>query len=85
MTVEKDIFMLTAVAWRFTPFKTHISLQRCKGLTDYVLLLDADMILEINSLFDKNELKCDYYKLSQGNENFYYDNIRIVTNNGNYH
>lgn len=66
-------------------YNRNISLQKCKDLTDYVLLLDADMVLEINKSFDKKDLICEYYTLSQGNENFYYHNMtRIVKNNGMY-
>ena len=62
-----------------------ISLKKCNGLTDYVLLLDADMVLEVNPSFDKHSLDQDNYKITQGSESFYYDNVRIVRNNGNYH
>ena len=60
------------------------ALQACAGMSDYVLLLDADMILEINR-FDKNRLReADSFCLLQGNESFYYQNMRIVKNNGLY-
>jgi hypothetical protein len=59
----------------------NVALQKCKDLTDYVLLLDADMVLEIND-FDKSLLIHDNYKISQGSKYFYYDNIRIVKNDG---
>ena len=53
-------------------------------MSDYVLLLDADMILEINN-FDKSKLKeADTFCLLQGNDSFYYQNMRIVKNNGLY-
>jgi hypothetical protein len=83
-------------------YNRNVALQKCKGLSDYILLLDADMVLEINSLKQtdgkyidkedielsivalKNELVYDSYKISQGSENFYYDNTRIVKNNGLY-
>lgn len=52
------------------------------GMSDYLLLMDADMILEIIS-FDKHILnKYDCFHVLQGNNNFYYQNIRIVKNNG---
>jgi tetratricopeptide (TPR) repeat protein len=68
------------------PFKNfaynrNVALHSCKGLTDYVLLLDADMILKINN-FDKHSLTLDYYSLFQGNDSFYYENVRLVRNNG---
>ena len=69
------------------PFKNfahsrNIALSSCKGMSDYVLLLDADMILKVNESFVKTDLKEDFYYLFQGNESFYYQNVRIVKNNG---
>lgn len=62
------------------------SLKACQGLSDYVLLLDADMVLQINSNLDipgfKMMLNDDGYHLFQGNNNFYYKNVRIVKNTG---
>jgi hypothetical protein len=71
----------------YYPFKNfahnrNIALQSCKGMSDYVLLLDADMILKVNEKFVKTALKEDFYYLFQGNESFYYQNVRIVKNNG---
>ena len=71
------------------PFKDfchnrNFALKSCQGMSDFVLLMDADMILEINA-FDKNMLKhIDSCYILQGNENFYYQNLRIVRNNGLY-
>ena len=71
------------------PFKNfchnrNFALQSCKDMSDYVLLLDADMILEIKK-FDKKILKtADSFHILQGNESFYYQNMRIVKNNGLY-
>ena len=60
------------------------ALKACVGMSDYVLLLDADMILEIRD-FDKNILSTgDCFYLLQGSEAFYYKNLRIVKNNGLY-
>jgi tetratricopeptide (TPR) repeat protein len=60
------------------------ALRACSGMSDYALLLDADMILEINN-FDKRKLaEADSFCLLQGNESFYYQNMRIVRNNGLY-
>ena len=59
------------------------SLQKCIGMSDYVLLLDADMELIIKD-FDKSILTKDNYYILQGNDNFYYNNVRIIKNNGNY-
>jgi tetratricopeptide (TPR) repeat protein len=71
------------------PFKNfsynrNFSLQACFGLSDYVLLLDADMIVESNN-FDKNILHtADSFHILQGNESFTYQNVRIVKNTGLY-
>ena len=71
------------------PFKNfchnrNFSLQACKDMSDYVLLLDADMIIESHN-FDKTILKsADSFNILQGNESFYYQNMRIIKNNGLY-
>ena len=71
------------------PFKNfahnrNVALWGCKGMSDYVLLLDADMILKVSEKFDKKVLTQDYYHIFQGNEAFYYQNVRIVRNTGVY-
>lgn len=54
---------------------------------DYLLLLDADMKLELNieniEEFKKNLTKGAYY-LYQGNHGFFYKNVRIVENSVDY-
>lgn len=71
------------------PFKNfchnrNFALQSCIGMSDYIILLDADMVLEIN-FFNKSFLKnADYFSIIQGNESFYYQNVRIIRNNGNF-
>jgi tetratricopeptide (TPR) repeat protein len=71
------------------PFKNfchnrNFALQSCIGLSDYILLLDADMILEINN-FDKTLLNtAQSFSILQGNDSFYYQNLRIIKNNGLY-
>ena len=60
------------------------ALKCCTGMSEYVLLLDADMILKIGE-FDKKLLsQADSFCLLQGSEEFYYQNMRIVKNNGLY-
>jgi len=69
------------------PFKNfshnrNFALQACVGMSDYVLLLDADMILKLSN-FDKRCLSNnDYFYVLQGSESFYYQNTRIIKNNG---
>lgn len=45
---------------------------------DYLLFLDADMVLKIDEKFDKNSLTHDFYKVVQKNPNITYYNIRLV-------
>ena len=66
------------------PFKNfsynrNFALKSCVGMSDYVLLLDADMILEIKT-FDKRMLIFDCYNILQGSNEFFYLNMRIVRN-----
>lgn len=69
------------------PFKNfchnrNFALQSCVGMSDYVLLLDADMTLEIHN-FDKKMLNdASSFTILQGNEVFFYQNLRILKNNG---
>ena len=73
----------------YEPFKNfchnrNFSLNSAVGMSDYILLMDADMILEIKD-FNKSELLLAYsHTILQGNDDFYYDNMRIVKNNGLY-
>jgi glycosyltransferase involved in cell wall biosynthesis len=67
------------------PFKNFgynrtVSLQKCYGLSDYVLLLDADMQLSISSTFDKSMLSSyEVIYICQGNlYTNYHCNIRII-------
>jgi tetratricopeptide (TPR) repeat protein len=68
------------------PFKNFehnrtFALKECMGMSDYVLLLDADMVLKIGT-FNKSDLNHDCIFLFQGNDDFYYKNARIVKNAG---
>ena len=71
------------------PFKNfchnrNFALKSALGLSDYVLLMDADMKLEINN-FTKQDLKfADSFNILQGNDSFHYPNMRIVRNNDLY-
>jgi len=71
------------------PFKNfchnrNFALQSCVGMSDYLLLLDADMILEVKQ-FNKSLLQMySSFSILQGNDSFYYQNLRIVKNNGEY-
>lgn len=64
-------------------YNRNFALKSCVGMSDYVLLMDADMILENTNNFDKRELsKADAFTILQGTPDFYYQNMRIVKNSG---
>jgi len=69
------------------PFKNfahnrNFALTSALGMSDYILLMDADMTLEIKN-FKKETLQLfDSCYILQGNDDFYYQNMRIVKNNG---
>ena len=73
----------------YEPFKNfchnrNFALQACVGMSDYVLLMDADMVLKINQ-FQKSALcKANQFHILQGSNSFHYPNVRIIQNNGNY-
>jgi glycosyltransferase involved in cell wall biosynthesis len=63
-------------------YNRNYALYSCVGLGDYVLLLDADMVLKTNN-FDKNVLSnFDACYIYQQNNSLIYKNLRIVKNNG---
>jgi tetratricopeptide (TPR) repeat protein len=69
------------------PFKNfaynrNFALKSAIGMSDYVLLMDADMILEIKNFNKENLQHFDSCYILQGNDDFYYQNMRIVKNNG---
>jgi glycosyltransferase involved in cell wall biosynthesis len=58
----------------------NLSMKACEGMADYLLLLDADMQVKLNN-FNKEILSnYDHFYIFQGNNNFYYKNIRIIKN-----
>lgn len=69
------------------PFKNfchnrNFALHGAIGMSDYILLMDADMILDLKQ-FDKSRLLSgDAFTLLQGTDSFHYHNIRIVKNDG---
>ena len=71
------------------PFKNfchnrNVALQACLGMSDYVLLLDADMILETKNFKKEALINAKSFHILQGNDLFYYQNMRIFQNNGLY-
>lgn len=55
--------------------------QKSYPSTDYFLLLDADMVLEIKSSFNKHNLKADRISILQYNTLIRYCNTRLIKNN----
>jgi tetratricopeptide (TPR) repeat protein len=73
----------------YEPFKNfahnrNFALKSAVGMSDFVLLLDADMVLDIKSFKKEKLSNYDSFYILQGNHNFYYQNVRIVRNNGLY-
>jgi tetratricopeptide (TPR) repeat protein len=59
-------------------------LKKSLDFSDFVLLLDADMIVSISEGFDKSYFEKDcYYQLYQGNDDFSYLNTRIIPSHEN--
>jgi glycosyltransferase involved in cell wall biosynthesis len=57
------------------------ALKYAYGMSDYILLLDADMILDIKNFKKKMLLNYDAISILQGSSDFYYKNLRIIKNN----
>lgn len=56
-------------------------LEKSVDTSDFILLLDADMIVRVGETFEKSCLEKDcYYQLYQGNDDFSYLNTRIIPN-----
>ena len=82
---EKGIFGKVIVE----PFKNfchnrNVALEACKCMSEFVLLMDADMKLVVNN-FNKSILQdIDQCYILQGSEQYHYPNTRIVRNDGKY-
>ena len=63
-----------------------VALKSCIGIpnADYLLLMDADMVLEMPSTFSISEFKTSLienaYYVYQGSQNFFYKNVRLLKN-----
>ena len=73
----------------YEPFKNfahnrNFALKSAEGMSDFVLLLDADMFLDVRDFKKEKLANYDSFYILQGNEHFYYQNVRIVRNNGLY-
>ena len=60
------------------------ALELCSDFGDYILLLDADTVLKINS-FDKNKLDKDMYYIIQKSNTHVYKNTRLIKNDGSFY
>jgi hypothetical protein len=65
-------------------YNRNVALQQCKGMSDFALLVDADMTPQWKR-FDKSVLDtADAFTILQGSSHFMYRNTRIVRNNGEF-
>jgi len=83
--VIKDYFDTRCMRGKITeePFKNfghnrNVAIEAAKGLADYLLFLDADMVLNVSPEFDKASLTAPVYSLQQGSNTFKYFNVRLV-------
>lgn len=65
-------------------YNRNFALQECYGMSDYILLVDADMILNIYNFNKEIISNYDTLTILQGTTNFFYQNTRIIRNNGLY-
>ena len=71
-------------------YNRNYALKQCFGMdnADYILFLDADMVLDITnnaSIMEfKKSMNKDAYYLLQGNIKFHYQNLRIIRNTGKF-
>jgi tetratricopeptide (TPR) repeat protein len=69
-------------------YNRSVALDKCFKLfpaAEFVLLLDADMELVVGNFNKKETLaRGDFFSILQGNLDFYYQNVRIVRNDGKY-
>jgi len=74
------------------PFKNfsynrNFALNACANMSDFILLMDADMILNIPNEFNKSSilsLPYEEFKILQYDNNNYLPNTRIIKNNGTF-
>lgn len=67
----------------------NVALRACEGMSDFILLMDADMVLTYAQQGASAFHKCDLIKypnirafsILQGHDGFYYGNVRIICNN----
>jgi len=58
----------------------NVALKACSGMSDYIIFIDADMVLNVHN-FSKEKLMDNHmYSILQGNSSFHYPNVRIIKN-----
>lgn len=69
----------------------NFSLHSCVGMSDYILLMDADMVISVSNvdnfkhvLEEKWREGVNGMRILQGNEDFFYPNVRIIRSNPEY-
>jgi len=92
MDIIQNFFETNKIEGKITnePFKDFahnrtFSLHQCSDIpADYLLLLDADMVLDTSNIKNmdefKNSLTLDGYHVFQGADSFFYKNMRIIKN-----
>ena len=55
-----------------------VALHKARNTATYLLLMDADMKMDIRSDFNKQDLTADVYSIQQGSNTFKYFNTRLV-------
>ena len=82
--INKMEGVIISEPWKNFKYNRDYSLAECSKISsDYILLIDADMVLEIKN-FKKNMLVKDAYHIRQGTKKFSYPNHRIIKNNGRF-
>lgn len=90
--IIRDFFHETGIDGKICsePFKNFAynrtwALEQCRGMSDFVLFLDADMVLRIGASFDKQKLQGDAFLVMQGHDGgLLYENVRICRNQEGY-
>jgi glycosyltransferase involved in cell wall biosynthesis len=78
-TAAKNRYEGVIVQHEFVNFSVtrNAALRAAQHMGDYILLLDADMVL-VQTNFDKSALCKAAYLVKQGNDDFAYSNVRLV-------
>ena len=70
--------VLTDTPFRDFGYNRTVALRAAQGMATYLLLLDADMTLEVDTSFDKASLTAAHYRLVQHSNLLSYYNTRLV-------